>query len=116
MCGVFRMGYRLAFDRDIAQEYFLSLLMSSFYCLSVQLLIMIPAVSTNEKYHQLGQCLSHRIPQQDKDLEFEFKKYFNKGSCLTLWKIYTLDRSLIITSLGTLLTYGILIGNLGSDQ
>ncbi|GBM01923.1 hypothetical protein AVEN_269536-1 [Araneus ventricosus] len=109
----FRVGYRLAFDMNMTHGSFLALLISGMHCLSIQLLVMVPASVTNEKDKSVAQYLLHRIPRKEKDLRFEFETDFKQKKCLTLWKMYDLNRSLIITSLGSLLTYGILIGTLG---
>ncbi|GIZ04642.1 hypothetical protein CEXT_164861 [Caerostris extrusa] len=37
-------------------------------------------------------------------------------TALTLWKIYRIDKSLLISAIGTLISYGILVGTLGSVQ
>ncbi|GFR14421.1 hypothetical protein TNCT_471 [Trichonephila clavata] len=91
--------------------------MPQFYYLSIQLLIMASASVTNElasKVKCVMQCLP-RSSIQNPQRKFKFKKDLKQDNSLTLWKVYVMDRSLIITSIGTLLTYGILIGTLGKD-
>ncbi|GIY12630.1 hypothetical protein CDAR_104211 [Caerostris darwini] len=39
---------------------------------------------------------------------------FMHKTALTLWDIYRIDKSLLISAIGTLITYGILLGTLGS--
>ncbi|GIY91005.1 uncharacterized protein CDAR_550201 [Caerostris darwini] len=43
-------------------------------------------------------------------------RFKQKKSALTLWKIYNIDKSLLISAVGSLVTYGILIGTLGTVQ
>ncbi|GFV29858.1 uncharacterized protein TNCV_2083231 [Trichonephila clavipes] len=118
MAGLFWGGYRIAFYSDMTEIYFLSLLMPQLFNLSNQLLIMISASMTNEltsKVKCVMQCLPHRSSIQDPQRKFKFKKDLSQENSLTLWKVYVMDRFLIITSIGTLLTYGILIGTLGKN-
>ncbi|KAF8797012.1 hypothetical protein HNY73_001328 [Argiope bruennichi] len=67
----------------------------------------------NEKDKSVAHCFLYQIPRTEKDMRFEFETDFKQGKCLTLWKVHAMNRSLIITTLGSLLTYGILIENLG---
>ncbi|GFQ97615.1 uncharacterized protein TNCT_101351 [Trichonephila clavata] len=118
MAGLFWGGYRIVFNSGMTNGYFLSLLISLSFCLSIQLLIMISACMTNElasKVKCVVQCLPYRSSLQDPQRKFKFNKDLNQENSLTLWKAYVMDRSLIITSIGTLLTYGILIGTLGKS-
>ncbi|GFQ84452.1 uncharacterized protein TNCT_228161 [Trichonephila clavata] len=118
MAGLFWGGYRIAFYSDMSKMYFLSLLMPQLSNLSNLLLIMVSASFTNElasKVKCAMQCLPYRNSIQDPQRKFNFKKDLNQENSLTLWKVYVMDRSLIITSIGTLLTYGILIGTLGKN-
>ncbi|GFY67260.1 uncharacterized protein TNIN_439291 [Trichonephila inaurata madagascariensis] len=118
MTGLFWGGYRIAFHSGMTKMYLLSLLMPQFFNLSNQLLIMVSASVTNEmaiKVKCVMQCLPHPCYIQDPQKKFKFKKDLNQDNSLTLWRVYVMDRSLIITSIGTLLTYGILIGTLGKN-
>ncbi|GBM03302.1 hypothetical protein AVEN_142582-1 [Araneus ventricosus] len=113
MIGLFRAGYRLAFDPKTFQEKFLYLLFSGIYNMLLQVMIMISASIANEEAEKVVESLPGLIPKHENDLKLEFKNEFQQHKSLSLWKIYTFDRSLLITSLGTLLTYGVLIGTLG---
>ncbi|GFS58265.1 uncharacterized protein NPIL_662111 [Nephila pilipes] len=118
MIGLFWGGYRIAFNPNMTREQSLSLIIPLIFYLSVQLLIMVSASITNElanKAKSVMQCLPYRNLTQDLKKKYKFKKDLNQGNCLTLWNIYVMDRSLVITSVGTLLTYGILIGTLGKN-
>ncbi|GFY67262.1 uncharacterized protein TNIN_439311 [Trichonephila inaurata madagascariensis] len=114
MIELFWGGYRLAFHKHMGNEYFSSLMCTLGCYFTFQLLIMVSASRTNEmakKVQNTLQCLKYRF---SRDLrETKLQEVCTKESNLTLWKIYVVDRSLLITSFGTLLTYGILIGTLG---
>ncbi|GIX92204.1 hypothetical protein CDAR_262141 [Caerostris darwini] len=89
-----------------------------FYLL-LTLLLMISAAATNElaeRAKQAAQRLSCGIAKRDKDSAARLKTDLLLENRLTLWKIYIFSRSLIITSFGTLLTYGILLGTLGKEN
>ncbi|GFY58272.1 uncharacterized protein TNIN_142861 [Trichonephila inaurata madagascariensis] len=118
MAGLFGGGYRIAFHDGKSKNNFFSLIIPLLFYLSVQLLIMVLASITNElenKVKCIILCLPCRNFSEDPKRIFKFKKDLNQDNCLTLWKVYVMDRSLVITSIGTLLTYGILIGTLGKN-
>ncbi|GFY50612.1 uncharacterized protein TNIN_467681 [Trichonephila inaurata madagascariensis] len=117
MIELFCGGYKVAFLSNMNTIDFLTLVMPQFYYLSIQLLVMVSASITNELASKV-KCVMQGLPYenfiQDPQRRFKFEKDLNLDNSLTLWKVYVMDRSLIITSIGTLLTYGILIGTLGT--
>ncbi|GIX92628.1 hypothetical protein CEXT_254921 [Caerostris extrusa] len=79
----------------------------------------VSAAATNElaeRAKQAVQRLSCGIAKRDKDSAARLKTDLLLENRLTLWKIYIFSRSLVITSFGTLLTYGILLGTLGKEN
>ncbi|GFY75501.1 uncharacterized protein TNIN_244241 [Trichonephila inaurata madagascariensis] len=58
--------------------------------------------------------LPGKIPQYYNELKVILRKDCKHNICLTLWKIYKIDRSLIISALGVLMSYGFLIATLGT--
>ncbi|GBO28834.1 hypothetical protein AVEN_115812-1 [Araneus ventricosus] len=116
MTAEFKVGYKLAFNKDISRSTFYSFLLTGIHFFSIQLLIMFPGSIVNEKAECVSHCLLYRIPKNEEGLKWEFMIYLKQVKHLTLWNIYALSRSLIIASLGTLLTYGILIGTLGKES
>ncbi|GFQ84453.1 uncharacterized protein TNCT_228171 [Trichonephila clavata] len=117
MIELFWTGYRLAFRKYITNKYVVGHVCTLNFNLTFQLLIMISASMTNEmakKAKDTLQCMKFRIPPDLR--KTKLKEVCTKESDLTLWKIYVVDRSLLITSFGTLLTYGILIGTLGEES
>ncbi|GIY96173.1 uncharacterized protein CEXT_146231 [Caerostris extrusa] len=119
MIGLFWVGYILAFEESKTLEVFLALVVFSgcFYS-SILVLVIISGSLTNEAANEvtgLIQCLPYRLPTQRKEMEFSIKGDLIEDNSLTLWKFYVLSRSLLLSSLGTLLTYGILLGTLGKE-
>ncbi|GBN99163.1 hypothetical protein AVEN_198638-1 [Araneus ventricosus] len=110
MIGIFRCGYSVAFIDDnptLLNAYSIS---SMFLYMLYQLLLMIAGSITNEATNDTSNVLKNRYNKDFKSPKLEVD--FSQNS-LTIWKIYKLDRSLIISSFGTLLTFGILLGTLG---
>ncbi|GIY88624.1 uncharacterized protein CEXT_590621 [Caerostris extrusa] len=108
-------GYRIAFHWS--SEYFLYMMSCGIYFLPSHLMFTISASLANETAHKTKQavkCLLCQVPPHEKEIRIKFEKYLIQENNLTLWKIYTLDRSFIITSIATLITYGILIASLGN--
>ncbi|GFY73206.1 uncharacterized protein TNIN_68961 [Trichonephila inaurata madagascariensis] len=58
--------------------------------------------------------LPGRIPRYYYELEVIIRSECMRDVSLTLWKIYEIDRSLILSALGTLITYGMLLVTMGS--
>ncbi|GIY78239.1 uncharacterized protein CEXT_215051 [Caerostris extrusa] len=115
--GLFWTGYRIAFLTKLFEHSFF-LICPVLYHLTQHLLLMISASKTNEraaKTKLIIQCMLRHC-----HLETRKKMKYEKNSALetnlTSWKIYIFDRSLLITSFGCLLSYGILLGTLGRDD
>ncbi|GBM79424.1 hypothetical protein AVEN_213283-1 [Araneus ventricosus] len=117
MIGTFWCGYCLmVFSENMDYEYFFTLMIPSCACLSLQLLIMISGLMVNEMVIR-SNCTSQKLRsiklESSKKVISILSKNFTQENRMTLWKIYPFDRSLIVASLGTLLTYGILFATLG---
>ncbi|GBO00955.1 hypothetical protein AVEN_266428-1 [Araneus ventricosus] len=114
MILLFFAGYQIAFETFELPMY---LLFTHAACaLSHLLLIMVPASITNEAaktVKRIVRSLPYEMPNSDKELKFGIQKCLFQWKFLSLWNIYVLDRSLIFTAIGTLFTYGILLGSLG---
>ncbi|GFS41270.1 hypothetical protein NPIL_577561 [Nephila pilipes] len=81
-------------------------------------MVIISASITNElarKAKYFMNNLPNRIPQQSQRIKCILGKTCIQDYSLTLWKIYVIDRSMLFTCFGTLLTYGMLIGALGNN-
>ncbi|GFR12349.1 hypothetical protein TNCT_357801 [Trichonephila clavata] len=115
MTGTFWGGYKLAFYSDAVNDFFFFRGFYTALYLYVLILIMVSMSITNEwrkqaKTHML--YTSCMIPKDQWDIKNSFKKVLVQENILSLWGIFVVNRSLLIASIGTLLTYGILIGNL----
>ncbi|GIX67462.1 uncharacterized protein CDAR_110421 [Caerostris darwini] len=116
LVGLFWTGYRIAFLTSNLDHSFL-LICPFVYLLSHHLLLLISASKTNEKAAKaklITQCLLRNCRLETRR-RIKYEKNIALESNLTAWKIYVFDRSLIITSFGCLLTYGILLATLGRD-
>ncbi|GFX10007.1 uncharacterized protein TNCV_4101461 [Trichonephila clavipes] len=56
------------------------------------------------------------FPQHYRMLKRFIRQKFKKKYVLTLWKIYAIRESLLMSALGTLVTYGFLVGTMGIAQ
>ncbi|GBN70144.1 hypothetical protein AVEN_6371-1 [Araneus ventricosus] len=118
LMGIFANGYKMVFHTYGSPEYAIPLICCLIFHVSHFLFLIIVASVTNEAAQEIGRfvhSLPFRFPAYP-DLKAMCELQLNRRCGLTLWKIYTVDRSLVIASLGTLLTYGILIGTLGKDN
>ncbi|GIY09091.1 hypothetical protein CEXT_450811 [Caerostris extrusa] len=76
---------------------------------------MVSASLVNERSHearQIAKRVLHQIPASKNETEIKLNDRLTHDNNLTLWKIYSMDRSLIIAGIATLITYGILLGTL----
>ncbi|GBN39764.1 hypothetical protein AVEN_139267-1 [Araneus ventricosus] len=118
MMGLFSSGYRIAFSPSARNTHFATRLFSGTFYLSFQLLLIIHASLANEAKRKAGQaakCLSYQCPMGNKQIKLLLNQDLNKDNYLTLWQICAIERSVLITNIGVLLTYGILLGTLGKQ-
>ncbi|GIY44602.1 uncharacterized protein CDAR_125011 [Caerostris darwini] len=114
LSALFWTGYSVAFVTNIS----LYVMAPVIHFLSHHLLLMISASMTNEKAAEaklIMQCLLRHCHLETR-LKIKYEKNIAMKNNLTLWKIYAFDRSLLITSLCSLLTYGILLATLGREH
>ncbi|GBM26758.1 hypothetical protein AVEN_175908-1 [Araneus ventricosus] len=115
MINLFRAGYTLAFYKAKSLEFCSFMMCSITLYLSFQLTLMISAIHVNEiakNARRVMQGLSCKLSRKDAGSP-KLNIDLMQDHSLSLWKIYVLERSLVVTSLGTLFTYGILLGTLG---
>ncbi|GFY58269.1 uncharacterized protein TNIN_142831 [Trichonephila inaurata madagascariensis] len=116
MTGLFWRGYSFGFHSNASKEGVLFMICSTILYLSLQLQIMISASTTNELSRKIKSILKNvalQISPKCQALGLILRRNCWQDFTLTLWKIYTVDKALIISTLGTLLTYGMLLGTLG---
>ncbi|GBM93615.1 hypothetical protein AVEN_202564-1 [Araneus ventricosus] len=113
MIGSFRGAYMMAFS--INGEVLSMACYTSYHMLNLLLLIASASI-TNEakdKTKRIINSLPYRIPALCKQIRCMIKGNYEQDNSLTLWNFCVLNRSTLTTSVGTLLTYGILLGTLG---
>ncbi|GFS70503.1 uncharacterized protein NPIL_692621 [Nephila pilipes] len=120
MTGLFWTGYSLVFFTNGNYMYYLRYLSAVVYVLTFLLMMMLPATAENvaAKFAKgIVLSLPGSFPEEYKKLMMYIHKNFKYQELeLTLWKIYKIDKSLLISEIGTVITYGILVGTLGSVQ
>ncbi|GIY08989.1 uncharacterized protein CEXT_352021 [Caerostris extrusa] len=120
LASLFWAGYTMVFfhNDDYASIACLSLVIVLFS--SYLFMIMLPASSVNESSAVAKEAifsLPGYIPRHYKALKACVRKRFRQREpTLTLWRIYRIDKPLLISTIGTLVTYGFLVGTLGSVQ
>ncbi|GBL97569.1 hypothetical protein AVEN_163014-1 [Araneus ventricosus] len=78
---------------------------------------MLPAAAANESAEMAKstiKLMGSSIPHSYRDLEMYLRQRWKPRVVMTLWKIYKIDKSLLISALGTLMAYGMLLGTSGS--
>ncbi|GBM03265.1 hypothetical protein AVEN_142552-1 [Araneus ventricosus] len=81
------------------------------------LMLMVAAASTNEAARaarKLIGSLPGWFPQRSKEINLLILRIFKDEPALTLGKIYRIGKSLLISAIGTLITYGFLVGTFES--
>ncbi|GFR24805.1 uncharacterized protein TNCT_271101 [Trichonephila clavata] len=115
--ALFWNGYRITFYKNVRGGNLL-LILSGLFFLCLLLLLVISGSASNEQANKvkiLVQCLPYETGNNQQKINF-FKKTLLQNNVLTLWKIYVMDRSLLICIFGTLLTYGMMLGSLGQEN
>ncbi|GFX53076.1 uncharacterized protein TNCV_1655351 [Trichonephila clavipes] len=109
--------YRIAFFKNTESGYVRFTLSGIFY-LVLLLQLMISGCASNELANEvrvLIQCLPRESAENEQSINY-FKKTLLQDNGLTLWKIYVMDRSLVVCLFGSLLSYGIMLGTLGQTN
>ncbi|GFS75878.1 uncharacterized protein NPIL_172161 [Nephila pilipes] len=116
--AIFSTGYIVAFHfLDDIETYF-TLIYGVLQNILALLLLMIPAAGCNRSLilaQETIKSLPGWLPQHRKVLKMYIRQRHGKTFNLTLWNIYVIDESLLISAFGTLLTYGFLVGNIKND-
>ncbi|GFU06020.1 uncharacterized protein NPIL_164481 [Nephila pilipes] len=113
MIGLFWSSYGFVFlsSKDFAMLY-VTISSIAFYFM-ILLMVILPAAAANQvgiQARNIVISLPGWFPKQYGKLSMHVRKHFTQEDFLTLWKIYKIDKSLLISALGTLLTYGFLVG------
>ncbi|GBN98166.1 hypothetical protein AVEN_55966-1 [Araneus ventricosus] len=119
MAGLFRPIYSLIFLQETHFEFSILYLFSGIYYSIVLLSVIFSAseaVQAGKLARELIVSLPGFLPLRYMELKKMVRSNFKREIVLTLWKTYTIYRSLLFSALGTLATYGILIATLGNVQ
>ncbi|GFY38934.1 uncharacterized protein TNIN_41331 [Trichonephila inaurata madagascariensis] len=79
-------------------------------------MVILSASAANQAFFtakEALQSLPWKIPQYRDKLKEMIRSECMRSVSLTLWKIYKIERSLIFSAMGTLVTYGMLMATLG---
>ncbi|GBM00152.1 hypothetical protein AVEN_176395-1 [Araneus ventricosus] len=120
MIGLFSFTYNFIVELKSDLNYFVFVANTDGIVLNLTLLlvIMLPGAAVNQVARiskETAKSLPWRFPQH----YMEIKKILRQQTTfaeLTLWKIYAIEKSLLVSALGTLVTYGFLVGTMGSIQ
>ncbi|GFT36511.1 uncharacterized protein NPIL_658101 [Nephila pilipes] len=118
MGALFAFSYTLAFHPSDDIQIYFTLIYGIVENILASLLLMIPAAGCNRALYlaqETIKSLSGWLPQHRKALKTYIRQRHGKLFPLTLWNIYVIDESLLISAFGTLLTYGFLVGNIKND-
>ncbi|GBM39377.1 hypothetical protein AVEN_119040-1 [Araneus ventricosus] len=120
MGGLFWACYVIIFDSKDDYLFYLYFVAAAFTYALWLLMVMLPAASANkaiEVARNFVLSLPGWFPHHQKVLKKYIKMEIKHNNLsLTLWKIYKIDNSLLISSIGTLVSYGIIVGTLGTVQ
>ncbi|GFS75088.1 uncharacterized protein NPIL_637161 [Nephila pilipes] len=112
MFGLFYLNYSLLFAPIGGFQHFLTLF-SGEICFSTFIgMIILPASAMNDALFSAKKALiflTRITPQHYNEVTMIIS---SDEVLLTLWNIYTIHKSLIISAMGTLLTFGILVATL----
>lgn len=119
MGGLFRTSYMVMFQANMDyNKYFYTIITGFAYGYSMVILIL--RGSEANRYAVMARYAVMRLPgvlpNYYKKLKVEIRKEFKSKVVLTFWRIYVIERSMLINALGTLATYGILVATLGNVQ
>ncbi|GFT61293.1 uncharacterized protein NPIL_264561 [Nephila pilipes] len=117
---LFTYGYNVAFKLSDHHMLYFTQLIGIIQISTSLLLLMIPAAGCNRVLRMAQETINSLpgwLPQHRKVLKLHILQKHSKTYPLTLWNIYVIDESLLISAFGTLLTYGFLVGNIqnGND-
>ncbi|GFS51555.1 hypothetical protein TNIN_41121 [Trichonephila inaurata madagascariensis] len=97
--------------------YYINCTVGEIFHFSILGMLIISASSANAAVDVAKEAVLSfpgKIPQYYNELKVILRKDCKQSVCLTLWKIYKIDRSLIISAVGVVMSYGFLIATLGT--
>ncbi|GFS75872.1 uncharacterized protein NPIL_172131 [Nephila pilipes] len=115
MGALFGFSYLVVFYYSEVYNIYFLLLHGIIQSLMSLLLLLIPAAGCNRALNLAQETINSLpgwLPQHRKVLKMYIRQRHSKTFPLTLWNIYVIEESLLISAFGTLLTYGFLLGNI----
>ncbi|GFS75894.1 uncharacterized protein NPIL_172231 [Nephila pilipes] len=115
MSALFAFGYTVAFNPSDDTETYLTLISGILQNIMALILLIIPAAGCNRASNLAQETINSLpgwLPQHRKALKMHIHQRNSKKFPMTIWNIYVIDESLLISAFGTLLTYGFLVGNI----
>ncbi|GFT66196.1 uncharacterized protein NPIL_283201 [Nephila pilipes] len=112
---LFTHGYDAAFKPSDDHKGYFNQLLGIIQISTLLILLMLPAAGCNRALNLAQETINSlpgRLPHHRKVLKMHILQKHSKTFPLTLWNIYVIDESLLISAFGTLLTYGFLVGNI----
>ncbi|GFU47391.1 uncharacterized protein NPIL_82421 [Nephila pilipes] len=115
--GLFWMCYGMVFVSMGSYQYYLfSILGEVNYSMLLGMLIFPASAVNNASYAatEAVRSLPGRIPQHYNEIKIILRREYKQRISLTLGRIYEIDKSLLISMIGVLMNYGILVATLGT--
>ncbi|GIY88590.1 uncharacterized protein CEXT_663681 [Caerostris extrusa] len=116
---LFWLGYSFAFMPNVNSATSIFVAMGFIQYFVLLLITLPPAAAVNHaaaRARETVLSLPGWFPKRYSIIKMYVRRRFMHKTALTLWKIYRIDKSLLISAIGTLISYGILFGTLGSVQ
>ncbi|GFU22212.1 uncharacterized protein NPIL_455671 [Nephila pilipes] len=115
--GLFWMCYGIIFlFMDGYQYYLCAFIGQVFYSMVIGMVIFPASAANNASYaaKEAVRSLPGRIPKHYNEIKIILRRECKQRIALTLGRIYEIDKSLLISIIGVLMNYGILVATLGT--
>ncbi|GFT24908.1 uncharacterized protein NPIL_473911 [Nephila pilipes] len=112
MSGLFHLNFHLW---TLSEDDYLHTLVGEIYLSVSFAVVILSASAANNAFLAAKEAicsLPWKIPYYYKEVKIVIWSECARDVSLTLWKTYKIERSLIFSAIGTLVTYGILLGSL----
>ncbi|GIY45235.1 uncharacterized protein CDAR_431961 [Caerostris darwini] len=119
LATLFWLGYSFAFTPSVNNTTSIFVYMGFIQCFVLLLITLPPAAAANQAAATARQTvlsLPGWFPKRYSIIKMYVRQRFMPKTALTLWKMYRIYKSSLISAIGTLISYGILVGTLGSVQ